>query len=125
MKPLTDQEMEIEIGAMLRFGVTLAAVVVLVGAILYLRNAPAATADYAHFHAMPQRLRTVAGVLRGVSHLDSTSVIQLGILVLIATPVARVAFCVWGFARQRDRMYVRISSLVLLILIYSLVAGGR
>jgi len=42
-------------------------------------------------------LRTVNGVLQGVSHLDAESIIQLGLLLLIATPVVRVIFCLVGF----------------------------
>jgi uncharacterized membrane protein len=42
---------------------------------------------------------------------------------LIATPVARVVFSVYGFVRKKDWTYVIITSIVLLILIYSL-AGG-
>ena len=125
MKPFTDQEMEIEIGHMLRFGVTLSAIVVFFGGILYLMHASGPVLDYAHFHGTPEPLRTVAGVVRGALRLNAESVIQLGVLLLIATPVARVAFCIWGFARQRDRLYIAVSAVVFLILIYSLVSGGR
>ena len=125
MKPFTDQEMEIEIGHMLRFGVTLSAIVVFFGGILYLMHTSGPVVDYVHFHGTPGPLRTVAGVVRGAMRLNAESVIQLGVLLLIATPVARVAFCIWGFARQRDRLYIAVSAVVFLILIYSLVSGGR
>ncbi|HZD51238.1 MAG TPA: DUF1634 domain-containing protein [Silvibacterium sp.] len=125
MKPFTDQEMEVQIGHMLRFGVTLAAIVVFFGGIFYLLHSSGPVPDYSHFHGTPEQLRTLAGVVRGAIHLNAESVIQLGILLLIATPVTRVAFCVWGFTRQRDRLYVAVSSVVFLILIYSLVRGGR
>jgi len=124
MPSFTDKEMEIEIGLMLRIGVSVSAFVVFVGGILYLireRMLP----DYAHFHATADHLRTINGVLHGVARCDAASVIQLGILLLIATPVARVIFCVVGFARQRDRLYVAVSSVVLAILIYSLMSGNR
>jgi uncharacterized membrane protein len=122
MAALTDKEMEIEIGLMLRIGVSISAAVVLLGGVLYLfRETP--LPDYAHFRA--DRLTTVASVFHGVARLDASSVIQLGILLLIATPVVRVVFCVVGFARQRDRLYVAVSALVLAILIYSLVSGNR
>jgi uncharacterized membrane protein len=68
-------------------------------------------------------LRSVTGVLLGVRRLDSRSLIQLGILLLIATPIVRVIYCVVGFARQRDRLYIGISTLVLAILIFSLLRG--
>jgi uncharacterized membrane protein len=74
---------------------------------------------------MPTELNTVAGVLHGVLRLDAKSVIQLGILFLIATPVVRVVFCIIGFTRQRDVLYIGVSTTVLIILTYSLFRGGR
>ena len=117
--------MDLEIGRMLQFGVALSAIVVFVGGLLYLRHAGSAVLNYTHFHATPQALRKVPGVFHGVRAFEAESVIQLGILLLIATPVVRVIYCVVGFARQRDRLYVGISALVLAILIYSLTEGGR
>jgi uncharacterized membrane protein len=124
MARFTDKEMEIEIGTMLRVGVTLSAMVVLLGGVLYLRHASGAVLDYAHFHATADPLRSIAGVARGVARLDPESIIQLGILLLVATPIVRVVFCVVGFARQRDAAYVGISIVVFLVLMYSLVAGA-
>jgi len=116
--------METEIGLMLRIGVTLSAAVVFVGGILFLRTEKTLP-DYAHFHATGKQLGTIIGVIHGVARFDSSSVIQLGILLLIATPVVRVALCVIGFARQRNRLYVGVSALVLVILTYSLFSGAR
>jgi uncharacterized membrane protein len=122
MASLTDKEMEAEIGLMLRVGVSISAAVVFLGGILYLFHSTVLP-DYAHFRA--DRLTTVASVFHGVARLDALSVIQMGILLLIATPLVRVVFCVVGFARQRDRRYVAVSALVLAILVYSLVSGNR
>jgi uncharacterized membrane protein len=47
-------------------------------------------------------------------------VIQLGILVLIATPVARVLFSMLGFGLEKDWMYVGVTAIVLVLLLYSL-----
>jgi len=124
MAELTDKQMEIEIGHMLRTGVSLSAFVVFAGGILYLRSR-SNTPDYSHFHAASESLRTIAGVLHGVARFDAASIIQLGILLLIATPVVRVVLCVAGFSRQRNRLYMGVSALVLAILTYSLLAGGR
>jgi uncharacterized membrane protein len=125
MAPITDKQLESAIADMLRFGVILAAIVVFVGGAIYLHHPSIALPDYSHFRATAPSLRTVAGVLRGVLQLDAKSVIQLGILILIATPVARVIFCVIGFSRRRDRLYIGVSMTVLIILIYSLFRGGR
>jgi uncharacterized membrane protein len=125
MSKPTDHELDVSIAGMLRFGVTLAAVVVLAGGLLYLRHPWSAIPDYSHFNADGSSLRTLTGLFHGLVHLNPESIIQFGLLLLIATPVARVVFCVVGFARQRDRLYVLVSSIVLLILIYSLSKGAR
>ena len=125
MAPITDKQLESAIANMLRFGVVLAAIVVLVGGLMYLHHPSMARPDYSRFHATPPELHTVAGVLRGVLRLDANSVIQLGILLLIATPVVRVIFCIVGFSRQRDALYIGVSITVLVILTYSLFRGGR
>jgi uncharacterized membrane protein len=116
----TDQELDISVAGMLRFGVTLSALVVLGGGLLSLRHPWMAIPDYAHFRAGDDSLRTLSGIVRGALRLSPQSIIQLGLIVLIATPVARVVFCVVGFARQRSHLYVLISSAVLIILLFSL-----
>ena len=45
--------------------------------------------DYRVFRGEPSELRSAAGVLRGVSQGHSADLIQLGLLLLIATPVLR------------------------------------
>ena len=114
-----DLKMEIAISRMLRAGVSLAAFVVLVGEILYLWRAHGVQTDYRFFHGIPSPADQFAPVFEGVRHLDSRSIIRLGILLLIATPIMRVAYCVFGFAAQKDKIYVVVSSIVLMVLLYS------
>ena len=121
----TDHDLDLSVAAMLRFGVTLAAIVVFAGGLLSLRQPWSMTPDYTHFHAGDEALRSISGIIRGALHFDSQSIIQIGLLVLIATPVARVVMCVIGFARQRSALYVVISSIVLAILVYSLTKNLR
>jgi len=121
----TDKQIDLSVAAMLRFGVTLAACFVLAGGLLSLRYPGRALPDYAHFHSAGASLNTISGIFTGAYHLNPFNIIQLGLLVLIATPVARVVLCVIGFARQRDRIYISISLMVLVILLYSLIKAGR
>jgi uncharacterized membrane protein len=46
------------------------------------------------------------------------------LLLLIATPVARVMFAVVGFAMERDPLYVLLTLIVLAVLLYSLLGSG-
>jgi uncharacterized membrane protein len=114
-----DLKMEIAISNMLRVGVSLAAMVVFLGGFLYLWQAHDVTPDYRHFHGIPIPASQIAPVLAGVRHLDSRSIIRLGILLLIATPIMRVAFCVYSFAAQKDKLYIVVSGIVLTVLLYS------
>ena len=59
-------------------------------------------------------------IVRCALTLDARCVIQLGLLLLIATPVARVAFSVFAFAKQRDWTFVVITLIVLGLLLYGL-----
>jgi len=119
----TDQELDVAIAGMLRLGVSLAAFVVLVGGTLLLRHPWSPIPDYTHFQAGGPGLRTLRGIVHGAVRMEATSIIQLGLVVLIATPVARVVYCVVGFARQRDRLFVAVSCMVLAVLIYGLTKG--
>lgn len=111
--------LEIAMGRMLQIGVTIAALVVLAGGILYLMRSGGAPPDYHHFHAGSPALETVPGIVAAAMHLDPRGIIELGLLLLIATPVGRVIFGVVGFAILRDRLYVVVSTIVLLVLLAS------
>jgi uncharacterized membrane protein len=115
-----DQRVEAIIGGLLRAGVLLSAFVVLCGAAVYLVRHGESPADYSVFHGEPNALKSVAGILRYTFAFRGRGMIQLGLLLLIATPVARVAFSVFAFAGERDWMYASFSFLVLAILLYSL-----
>jgi uncharacterized membrane protein len=119
----TDRRMDVVIGNLLRSGVVLSALIVLFGAVIYLVRHGNFPTEYRVFRGEPSDLRSVSGILRDALALRGRGIIQLGLLFLIATPVARVAFSIFGFAEERDRMYVVIASIVLLVLAYSLIGS--
>jgi uncharacterized membrane protein len=118
--PWTDQRVEEIVGNLLRAGVLLAAIAVSAGGLVYLVRYGGTTPDYRVFHGEPADLRSVSGIVTDALEWRSRGVIQLGLLLLVATPVARVAFSIFAFAHQRDLTYVFITSIVLGILLYSL-----
>jgi uncharacterized membrane protein len=120
----SDEKMEQIIGTLLISGVIAAALIVLVGGVLYLIRYGATLPDYTVFRGEPVELRSVSGIITDALSFRIHGVIQLGLLLLIATPVARVAFSIFAFALQRDRTYVVVTLIVLGVLIYSLVGGG-
>ncbi len=121
---LTDQQVETIIGNLLRTSVIIAALVVLLGGVIYLVRFMGTHPDYRVFTGEPKDLRTVSGILMDALTIHSRGIIQVGLLILIATPVARVTLALFAFALQRDRIYVVVSLIVLTVLVYSL-SGGR
>jgi uncharacterized membrane protein len=118
-----DRRIEDTVGTLLKCGVLLSALVVFCGAVVYLGSHGSAPANYRVFHGEPPVFRTVRGVIHSVWSFQGRGIIQLGLLLLIATPVARVAFAIWGFAAERDRMYVIFTVIVFIILLYTLIGS--
>jgi uncharacterized membrane protein len=119
IKP-TDQQFEIFLGQLLRTGVVIAALIVLAGGVWFLAQAHGARREYKAFRGVPAELSHMPAIFHGAVEWEPLAVIQLGILVLIATPVARVLFSMLGFALERDWMYVGVTAMVLALLLYSL-----
>lgn len=117
---MNDRRLEILIGSLLRIGVLSAAALVLLGGGAYLAHHGVQPVSYETFVPGPQSERTLGGIVGSAARLDSEGLIQLGLLLLVATPIARVAFAAVGFALERDRLYTAVSLVVLAILVFSL-----
>jgi uncharacterized membrane protein len=120
----TDQKLENLVGNLLRAGVSLSAFVVAFGAIVYLARHWGEPANYRVFRGEPSELKSVGGIIRFAFGFHGRGIIQFGLLLLIATPVFRVALSIWGFAEERDRMYIVFTCIVLAVLLYSLLGSG-
>lgn len=117
---MNDQKMEVAIGQLLRAGVLIAAAVVFIGGLFYLSQTRGPRPDYATFHGEAAELRSPTAIVTHLSPRNSQAIIQLGLLLLIATPIARVAFAAFGFFAEKDWLYVVISLIVFAVLMYSL-----
>jgi uncharacterized membrane protein len=115
-----DSKLDARIGALLRTGTLSSAFVILLGGVLYLAHHSQDRPDYHTFHGVPTQLHTLSGIFSGAVHGQSLAIIQLGLLMLIATPIARVLFSVVAFLVERDYLYVVVSGIVLAVLLYSL-----
>jgi uncharacterized membrane protein len=120
----TDQRIENVLGNLLRAGVLLSAFVVAIGGVIYLARHGHSPVDFRVFRGEPADLRNVRGIIGAAVALQGRGIIQLGLLLLLATPVARVAFSIFGFAQERDRMYVVFTVIVFSILLYSLLGSA-
>ncbi|MGA8742833.1 MAG: DUF1634 domain-containing protein [Terracidiphilus sp.] len=113
-----DRSMETIMGRLLQIGVLLASFVMLVGGLLYVRAHHEGVPDYRVFKGEPQALRHIGGVMSGVKVGEPAAIIQFAVLLLIATPVARVIFALIAFGIERDKLYIGVSALVLAVLLY-------
>lgn len=120
----TDQRIENSVGNLLRAGVSFSAFVVMFGAVIYLTRHGRSPADYRVFHGEPTDLKSLPGILHSAFTFHGQGIIQMGLVLLIATPVARVAFAIWGFAAEHDRLYMIFTGIVLIVLLYSLLGSG-
>lgn len=119
----SEQQLEQLLSNLLKYGVLIAGALVLVGGVLYLIRHGAEPADYQFFLGEPSEFRSPVGVVRAVLSGSRRGIIQLGLLLLVATPIVRVAISLLAFLRQRDFTYVIVTSFVLAGLIYSLIGA--
>lgn len=110
------------ISDILKFGVIASTVIIALGVVLTFVHPPSS------FPSSFQQLVSsnydapqggLGGLASGLEAGDAGSVLMLGLIVLLATPVARVAASVLLFAAERDKTYVAITLFVLLVLLFS------
>jgi len=120
----SDHRIEVMLAKVLRFGVIASSAVVLCGAVIYLAFHGAQPANYRVFQGEPSDFRTIPGIFHAALHARGRGLIQLGLLLLISTPITRVLFSVAGFLLEHDRLYVICTVIVLAVLLYSLLGSG-
>ncbi|WP_255351438.1 DUF1634 domain-containing protein [Dysgonomonas sp. BGC7] len=125
-----ERDMELLIGKLLRYGVMLACGITLLGGVIYLfQNHGVSmthykpTPDDMPFPGVEFYLREITTIIPRVLSFDGAAIIQLGVCVLIATPILRVAFSVIGFLIEKDYMYVVITLIVLCIIVANMLLG--
>jgi uncharacterized membrane protein len=119
-----DQKVERIIGVLLQTGVLLSILVALIGMTLYLGRAGRQVADFQVFRGEPVDLRGAPAIVAAALAGRREAIIQLGVVILIATPIARVLLSLVAFALQRDRTYVVVTLIVLVVLLAGLFGVG-
>jgi len=119
------ESMNVVIGRALRYGVILSGAIILLGTIgLLATNGLSDASGMLTYNAnvVPHDSLDVSlgGLVQGLVTFSAFSWIELGVIVLIATPVSRVLISVFLFAAERDRLYVLITSIVLTLLLFSI-----
>lgn len=120
---IDDEKVESLIGTLLRVGVMTSAAVVVIGAVVFFVQHHNTLIGFQTFTGEPEGLSNVFAIITNAFHGNGLAIIQFGILLLIATPIARVFFSLAAFYIEGDHLYVGITLIVLCILIYSLSGG--
>jgi Predicted membrane protein len=119
------RKLEEVIGRTLQGGVLVAALLGVLGGALFLARHGGEKPDYRAFRGQEAPYRSAESVLEGVVAGRAEAIIMLGLLVLIATPIARVALSAFLFAAQRDWTYFAVTLVVFSLLVWSLLSGGK
>ncbi|SFV30983.1 DUF1634 domain-containing protein [Thermoflavifilum thermophilum] len=122
-KQINDQRIEIFLSYLLRWGVTISAVIVAISGLLYLISHAGDTPHFHTFHGEQSDLTSLSGILHAMHQGDIKAFIQFGIVLLIATPIARVFFSIIGFILERDVLYIVLTIIVLSILMIGIFSG--
>ena len=121
---LADTDIEKIIGLQLRYGVVIASLTVLIGGIIYLfQSGQAGIPPYHLFIGEKAGYTTVVQITNGVGNFKAKGIVQLGVLILIATPILRIFFSLIGFILEKDRTYVLITFIVLGVMMFSIFGG--
>ncbi len=117
---LEDHRLEQLLGLVLRIGVLVSAAVVLLGGILFIPAHLHWIPSYSVFTGAREQLRSVPGTVHGVLGFQPDALVQLGFVLLIATPMLRVVFSLFGFVQRKDWLYTVVSLIVTGVLVAGL-----
>jgi uncharacterized membrane protein len=118
-KRMQDTDMENVIGYLLRYGVITASLVVLAGGIVYLFRHGHQVPEYRQFRGEPDKMRNLRLMWQAMLRGEGRPLIMLGLLILIATPIARIAFSIFGYLLEKDYLYTVLTAIVLLVILWN------
>lgn len=119
-----NQKMQLLISATLRIGVIVAVCIAIIGGVYMLsKHGLEPLPNYKTFHGSSEYVTSLGGIFSGLSSFRTESLIQLGVLVLMLTPIARVVLSIFDFAIQRDWLYAVITAVVLAVIIANSIGG--
>lgn len=125
----TDRDIQLYIGQVLRYGVFISCAITLFGGIVYFIQQKGVKPNYdpipsgQDFPGVAQYLRELNTIFPRILDFDGAAIIQLGVVVLIATPIVRIIFSAISFLIEKDYMYVVITLIVLTVIIMNMILG--
>ena len=102
-------------------GLTISLLFITIGTILFFLKNDHQPINQMMYSSNPNHLNTIYRILDHARQWDALAIIQLGILILIITPLMRVLTCLWIFLIEKDYLYIFLACIVLSILLYSVI----
>ncbi|MGC8749523.1 DUF1634 domain-containing protein [Hydrotalea sp.] len=124
-KILQDDDLEYAMGNLLRLGVVISSIIVFIGGIIFLYKHGGQVPEYHIFKGNESMFNSLPKIFSSLKKLKGQAIIQLGIIVLILTPIARIIFSFIGFLFEKDLLYMLLTLIVLAIITFSLLAGTK
>jgi len=123
MNKLKDTDIQSLLGKVLRAGTVISMSIVLFGGIVYMCRHGYSVVNYHKFTGIPDFVQYTSRLIPGAISFKGQAIIQIGIILLIFTPIVRVVFSSIGFLLEKDYLYSGISLLVLVIIFASMLSG--
>ena len=125
MKLKDPESLNVVLGNVLRYGVVLSGLVTAIGALLFaVANGFSESGTFISYNpnSIPHSFVIISlqGLINGLVAIDPGALIEIGVILLIATPVARVLVSVFLFGAEGDKLYVILTAAVLAVLLFGI-----
>ncbi|AYN01690.1 DUF1634 domain-containing protein [Chryseobacterium sp. 3008163] len=122
-KHFTDVDLNRSVGNLLRLGVILSVITSLIGFVKLFMEGFKMPRKYKLLDMGTSSEKVWSHFWETLCKGEGMAIIQLGILMLIFTPLMRIIFALIGYLKEKDYTYVIISSIVLIIMVISFITG--
>lgn len=122
-KDFTDVDLNRSVGNLLRLGVILSVITSLIGFVKLFMEGFQMPRKYKLLDMGTSSEKVWSHFWETLCKGEGMAIIQLGILMLIFTPLMRIIFALIGYLKEKDYVYVVISSIVLAIMAISFFTG--
>lgn len=122
-KDFTDIDLNRSVGNLLRLGVILSVIISLIGFIKLFLEGFKMPKKYTMLDMGSSSEKVWSQFWHSLLKFEGMAIIQLGILILIFTPLMRIIFALIGYLKEKDYLYVGISAIVLAIMAVSFFTG--
>ncbi len=124
--PFDDKRMQVFVGNTLKYSMYSSMIIAIIGILMYFiknGNQQEDLQRFSHFHEPTEN--PIHVFIKGLQQCTPASIIELGVLVLLLTPILRLIFASYGYLKEKDYLYTFIGIFVIGIIVLSLFLGAH